>query len=77
MKSVIQSVQRTKLKSLMEREEAPLVIIDSSIVIANTLPDGQLHADYVLLQLSADKLQAIVPAIFFFRMYQCFVGQTV
>jgi predicted nucleic acid-binding protein len=43
-----------------------MIIIDSSIVIANTLPDESNHyADQVLLMLAEDKLQAIVPAVFY------------
>jgi len=43
-----------------------MIIIDSSIVIANTLPDENNHyADKVLRMLSEDKLQAHVPALFY------------
>ncbi len=43
-----------------------MIIIDSSIVIANTLPDENNHyADKVLQMLAEDKLQAYVPAIFY------------
>lgn len=43
-----------------------MIIIDSSIVIANTMPDENNHyADLVLQKLAEDKLQAIVPAVFY------------
>lgn len=43
-----------------------MIIIDSSIVIAATLPDENNHyADHVLQKLADDKLQAIVPALFY------------
>lgn len=43
-----------------------MIIIDSSIVIANTMPDEKNHyADRVLQLLSEDKLQAFVPSIFY------------
>lgn len=43
-----------------------MIIIDSTIVIANTLPDENNHyADQILLMLAEDKLQGIVPAIFY------------
>lgn len=43
-----------------------MIIIDSSIVIANTLPDEtNQYADQVLKMLAEDELQAYVPAIFY------------
>jgi len=43
-----------------------MIVIDSSIVIANILPDENNHyADQILEMLAEDKLQAYVPAIFY------------
>lgn len=43
-----------------------MIIIDSTIVIANTMPDEKSHyADSVLQLLAEDKLQAFVPSIFY------------